>query len=133
MLTLSQSVLAKNYNASKPLTIPFINQAINSTDYEGLSVSYDMNLKPLQKVFCVLADLYKGYIEYTDNHSPRESHTYGKIQTIIFTSMGKDEEVTENLDQFHADAKGTLLINEVDRKNNAYASCFYIPEEKQKF
>ena len=128
-LSLSSVVLANP--AVKQLQVPFVNESVEQES--GLSANYNMNGTPSKKVVCTLSNLYKGWINYTENGAIKESGTYGGAQTVIFTNKGETRYISENLDQFHADAVGHLLIHHIDKKNGpTYLSCLYMDENNNK-
>lgn len=126
----SGMALANSGNTLKEIQVPFDNQAVNSTDYEGLSVAYNMNNNPMQKVVCTLSNFYKGWIDYTENGALKESTPYGSTTTVTLTSQRQTQNIAENSDQYHADAQGLLIIHNTDTGNpsNALVSCSYMPE-----
>lgn len=126
------SVYASHANNTKKLQVPFVHQAINSVDYKGLTFTYNMG-NPAQKVVCTLSYFYKGWMEYPENTQVKTSGTYGGSQTVILTSLGSSSEISETLDQFHADAAGEVTIQNLEYQSSApaFASCFYAPDMAQ--
>ena len=126
---LSHAALAHTANTAKQLQVPFVNQSINAADHEGLSVAYNMNQNPAQQVVCTFAHVYKGWVDYSENKVMQASNTYGGEQTVIFTNKGQTGYITETLDQFHADAAGSLMIHDNTQQSGGFVSCFYMMDQ----
>ncbi|MHB1949347.1 MAG: hypothetical protein ACYCQI_14675 [Gammaproteobacteria bacterium] len=128
-LLATTSVLASTSHDTKKLQVPFVAEAVNSTNYNGITFSYNMN-NSTQKVVCSLSYFYKGWMEYSENQSVKSSGTYGGSQTVVLTSVGPTHEISETLDQFHADGVGEVKIFNLQGVRDAFVSCFYVPEKK---
>lgn len=115
---------------AKQVSLPFYNEPIISNDHAGLVFAYDMNGTETWKVVCRLNDIYKSWVKFSDNGTPRETHTFGNYQTVIFTAKGKTEDQGETISVYHADAVGNMKINEVE--SNGTATCYYAMDVSSK-
>ena len=115
--------------------IPFVTQAVNNGELDdGLCFSYDMKQIPTQKIICTFTNFNEGWMLFRDNNRTKESNYYKGAKTIILTSVGPTQVISETLEQFHVDENGVVAIHHFRDDNfpedHAVASCSYIPEEK---
>jgi hypothetical protein len=114
----------------KNVVLPFTNVPIFSQIHDGLFFVYNMNGAPVKKVVCTLSDVYKGWLEFSDQGVTRESALYGNgdSATITLTSKGPNEE-----DKYHADSAGFVKMNAINygKGIHATASCHYEVDNNQ--
>lgn len=127
-LTLASLSLTAYALPIKQVTIPFTNQPIFASSYNGLTFNYDMkgDWASERKVVCELKNTYKSWLEFSDG-AIRKSHVYGDDQTVILTNSGKTGQIDDCTDVFHADQVGNVRINDVQYDDNSHstASCHY--------
>lgn len=131
---LSLSILSSYANAEfsandtsiKRTKVPFIHMLVPS---KGLVIDYDMSGKHPQKVSCVFENFYKPYLYYMEQGKQVLGSFGGQV---YFTSKGQNFEETQGLDtldQYHVDAKSSIIVVDVPNDNESYATCFYVPED----
>lgn len=130
---ISNVAIAQNYMEPKQLQVPFINQAVNSTDYEGLSASYNLSGNTLQKVVCFMGNFYKGWVDYSDESTTKEGGVWGGSQTVMFTSKGETKDISETLGQYHVATQGVFVFHNAKKakSDDAFLSCLYMPEDNR--
>jgi hypothetical protein len=114
-------------NSPRQVVVPFVNQAIASTDHYGLVFNYDLSNQPNTKVVCVLSDLYKAWLTYPVNGALVESPTYGGSQTVILSSK---DALNAASDVLTADKTGQVTILNNQEVSPASATCFYTEMNK---
>lgn len=114
-------------------SVPFVTQAVDNGQYDdGLCFSYNMKQTSLQKIICTFTNFNDGRILFRDNNTTRESNSYKDAKTIILTSIGPTQVISETLEQYHVDENGIVAIHHERDYNfpqgHAVASCSYIPD-----
>lgn len=119
-------VAASSSLPTKQVNIPFNNEAIISSKHSGLTLNYDMSAKPTKKIVCELSNIYKSWLEFSDQGVFKESGVFGTYQTVIFTTKEHNHNINNSTAVYHADTTGKIKINETLFKSySGKASCHY--------
>lgn len=106
--------------------LDFVDQQVVTTDYNGLKFDYNLADQRIS-VVCKIMGAYKAVMTYTDHNKAAETSTIGNYHTFIFTNKDvAQNQINNNVDIYHVDAKGTLTLGDASNANTtAFASCRY--------